>query len=169
MATSRRTLQDYLALAYPFTVIASQDGGYVITFPDLPGCATQVESLDEVGPAAGEIRTLWLESAYEQGLAIPLPSHPEEYSGKFNLRLPRSLHRELAEEAQRDGVSLNQYVVTLLARRDALARVERKLQEMEARLAETGEASPYRFAGGTASTGRHGRLRVVPNEGSVAV
>jgi predicted HicB family RNase H-like nuclease len=53
----------------------------------------------------------------------------ERYSGKFALRLPKSLHRQLAEGAVRDGVSLNQYLVTLLAERNPLADVKRLLGE----------------------------------------
>ena len=129
--TTQKSLDDYLALAYPFHVLADPDGGYVVIFPDLPGCITQVETLDEVGPMAREISTLWLETAYEQGLEIPLPSYPQEYSGKFNVRLPRSLHRSLAEAAEQEGVSLNQYIVGLLSRRDAQARLERRLDALE--------------------------------------
>lgn len=113
--TMRRSLDEYLALAYPFNVVADPDGGYVILFPDLPGCMTQVEDAAEIGPMADEIKALWIETEYERGADIPLPSYPAEYSGKFNLRLPRSLHRRLAEGAEREGVSLNQYVVSLLA------------------------------------------------------
>jgi predicted RNase H-like HicB family nuclease len=131
---TRKPLEDYLALQYPFNMIADPDGGYVIVYPDLPGCVTQVETLDELAEMAEDVRTGWIETAYEDGQEIPLPSYPEEYSGKFNVRLPKSLHRELAEEADRDGVSLNQYVATLLARRDALSRVERHLMHIEARL-----------------------------------
>ena len=128
-------LDHYLALEYPFNVVADPDGGYVVLFPDLPGCMTQVERLDEVGPMAEDARLLWLETTYEQGeLDIPLPSYPEEYSGKFNLRLPRSLHRRLAESAERDGVSLNSYATELLGRGDAQERVERRLATLEARL-----------------------------------
>src|SRR3954464_7337888 len=118
-ATSRKSLDEYLPLQYPLQVIADPDGGYVVLFPDLPGCMTQVETLAEVPAMADDARKLWISSAYDQGLDIPLPSYPEEYSGRFNLRIPRSLHRTLAEEAQADGMSLNQYVATLLARRDA--------------------------------------------------
>lgn len=39
-----------------------------------------------------------------------------EYSGKVNLRMPKSLHRDLARRAEREGVSLNQVIVTSLAR-----------------------------------------------------
>ena len=76
MASTRsRSFTECLALEYPFNVIADPDGGYVIVFPDLPGCMTQVESLDEVGPMAEEIRTLWIETAYAQGQEVPLPTY----------------------------------------------------------------------------------------------
>ena len=115
-ATNRKPLNYYLELEYPFDVVAEPEGGYVILFPDLPGCMTQVESLAEVGPMAEEARSLWIETAYDHGIAIPSPSYPEEYSGKFNLRLPRSLHCLLAEAAKRDNISHNQYAVMLLSR-----------------------------------------------------
>ena len=117
MAVSRHSLAYHLAQEYRFNVIAGypDEGGYVIEFPDLPGCLTQIESLDELVPMANEIRELWIETEYERGRDIPEPSYPEEYSGKFNVRLPKSLHRQLAEQAAADGVSLNQHVVALLA------------------------------------------------------
>ena len=131
---ARQTLDEYLAREYPFHVIASRDGGYVIVYPDLPGCITQADTIDEIPELAEEARRLWIEAEYEDGHDVPLPSYPEEYSGKFVARLPRSLHRQLAGEAERQGVSLNQHVVALLSRGDAQARVERLLAELEARL-----------------------------------
>jgi predicted HicB family RNase H-like nuclease len=76
---------------------------------------TQVEDASEIGQAAEEVRRLWITTEHEDGSEIPLPSYPEEYSGKFNLRIPKSLHRRLAEAAEREGVSLNQCVVSLLS------------------------------------------------------
>lgn len=134
----RPPLEAYLAMEYPLQVIADPDGGYVVVYPDLPGCMTQADTLDEMIAMAEDARRAWITVAYEDGMEIPLPSYPEEYSGKFNLRLPRSLHRQLAESAERDGVSLNQYVVNLLSRRDADARVEQQLCHIEERLAAIG-------------------------------
>jgi len=139
VVSHRKPLDEYLAMEYPFQVIASLDGGYVIRFPDLPGCVSQADDLAEVGAVAEEIRTLWIETEYEAGADIPLPSYSEDYSGKFNLRLPRSLHRRLAESAAQEGVSLNQYVATLLACRDAQVRVERHLEALEAQIAAMSE------------------------------
>jgi antitoxin HicB len=111
------TLEEALSRQYRFDVIADPDGGYVILFPDLPGCMTQVENIDEVGPVADEIRTLWIETTFDMGQDIPLPTYPEAFSGKFNVRIPKSLHRDLVHLAEDEGVSLNQLVVSLLSDR----------------------------------------------------
>src|SRR4051812_32594784 len=114
--TSRATLDEYLALTYPLRIDPDPDGGYIARYPDLPGCSTHAPTLAALGVAADEARALWIRGEYEDGHDIPLPSYPEEYSGKLVVRLPRSLHRKLAEEAERQGVSLNQHMVSVLAR-----------------------------------------------------
>ncbi len=135
-AETRKSLEEYLSLEYPMNVIASRDGGYVVVFPDLPGCLTQADTITELPELAEEARTLWIEAEYEDGRDIPLPSYPEEYSGKFVARMPKSLHRRLAEGADRQGVSLNQHVVDLLARGDAQVSTEHALEGLEERLAQ---------------------------------
>jgi predicted RNase H-like HicB family nuclease len=113
--TERKPLDFYISLQYPMRVDVDPDGGFVISFPDLPGCITQADAPEEIGLMAEEARILWIETEYDSGADVPLPTLPTEYSGKFNLRLPKSLHARLAESAERDGVSLNQYVVMLLS------------------------------------------------------
>ena len=125
-STARRSLEEYLGLEYPFKALVDPDGGYVITFPDLPGCFTHTDDIEKVGLMAEDVRRLWIETAYEEGHDVPLPSRPEEYSGKFVVRIARSLHHALAESAEDEGVSLNNYVASLLARGDAQVRQERK-------------------------------------------
>ncbi len=137
--THSKTLEAYLALEYPFNVLADPDGGYVVVFPDLPGCMTQADTYEEIAFMAEDVRRLWIETAYDLGRDIPLPSYPEEYSGKFNVRLPKSLHRALAEAAERDAVSLNQHIVNLLSQGNALHRVERRLDALEAAVCGTDE------------------------------
>jgi antitoxin HicB len=138
----RKTLEEYLALEYTFTVEADPDGGYVISFPDLPGCLTDVDDLGEIPSTVEEVRTLWLETAYEQGIDIPLPSYPEEVGGKILLRLPKSLHRRLIKQAGREGVSLNQYAVSILARGDAQVAIEARLTGIEQQLHHNQESAP---------------------------
>lgn len=57
----------------------------------------------------------YLEVKLENNLPIPLPERTENYSGKFNVRLPKSLHQRLAIQAEEEGVSLNQLVLYKLA------------------------------------------------------
>jgi antitoxin HicB len=75
MNTNRKPLSYYLGLRYTFNVIAEEEGGYVIIFPDLPGCMTQVESLDEVAYMAEDVRQGWIETEYERGADIPEPTY----------------------------------------------------------------------------------------------
>lgn len=127
----RTSLADYLSINYPFNVQAELDGGFVIEFPDLPGCMTQVETSDEIYDAAQEIRELWIETAYEQGRSIPVPEEIPEYSGKFLTRISRSLHRDLAVAAKQENVSLNQYVFQLLAQGYVLQDNRNHLERIE--------------------------------------
>ena len=122
-SANRKPLEHYLGLQYPFVVHCDPDGGYVIVFPDLLGCVSQADTLAEIPVMAEDARTGWIETEFEEGRHIPEPSH-QEYSGKFNVRLPKSLHRELADAAARDGVSLNQFVVMLLSKGSATAHRE---------------------------------------------
>jgi antitoxin HicB len=128
----RNPLSYYLGLKYPFRVRVDPQDGYVVDFPDLPGCMTDADEIADLPARIEEARSLWIETEYESGDDIPSPTllDNDTYSGKFNLRLPHSLHEALAEASEDSGVSLNQYVATLLARGDAQARVEQRLDEL---------------------------------------
>ena len=108
-------LSHYLDLDYPVTVQADPDGGFVAEIADLPGCITQAETIEEAWDLIEEARRLWLEVAHERGRDVPLPSSDARYSGRVLLRLPRSLHRRLAQRAEAEDTSLNQYIVYLLS------------------------------------------------------
>ncbi|MBI4331642.1 MAG: type II toxin-antitoxin system HicB family antitoxin [Chloroflexi bacterium] len=114
--TERKPLDYYLGLKYPVTITPEPGGGFVAEIGDLPGCVSEGDTLDEAYDNVEEARQLWLESAYEDGLDIPLPRDQRRYSGKFNVRVPRDLHRKLDELAEREGVSLNQFLVSTLSR-----------------------------------------------------
>ena len=118
-----KTLNDYLAMSYRLEIVRDDaEGGFVASYPDLPGCITCGETEEEAVKNALDAKKAWLEAALEDGFAIPAPDSLEAYSGQFKLRLPRSLHRALAEHSQREGISMNQYCVYLLSRNDAAAR-----------------------------------------------
>lgn len=133
--SDRRPLTEYLALNYPYQALVDpDDGGYVAVFLDLPGCMTQAADLAELAVMAADAKALWIEGEYEDGNDIPLPSYPETHSGKFVARLPRSLHRTLATQADRDGVSLNQHVVALLSAGTAAHEIAASVNRLADRL-----------------------------------
>jgi antitoxin HicB len=106
---------------YRFTVrpLSEDDGGgYLIEFPDLPGCMSDGETVEEAIANGREAKAAWIAAMREAGRAIPPPgADPADgFSGKWQLRAPKSLHRDLADRARREGVSLNTLAVTLLAR-----------------------------------------------------
>lgn len=114
--------EDYLLLPYKMEVEQdTYEGGYVVSFPDLPGCITCADTLEEAVTAAQDAKAEWIAAALEEGIDVPVPNSLDDYSGQFKLRIPRSLHKQLAEHSKREGISMNQYCLYLLSRNDALA------------------------------------------------
>lgn len=128
------SLDEYLALPYRLEVIGDGSGSFVVSYPELPGCFTQVERFDAILPVAREILTGWLEIALEDGQAIPLPRHTENYGGRILVRMPKSLHRWLAETAAEDNVSLNAHIVSLLAEGQGAHHLSRRVDELSTKL-----------------------------------
>jgi antitoxin HicB len=118
---SKKTSKDlahYMGLPYTFSLIPDPDeGGFAIKVNELPGCLSQGDTAEEALVRIREAMAGWLEVALEQGLPIPEPSAgtDDAYSGRFNVRVPKGLHRALAESAAKEGVSLNLYIATALA------------------------------------------------------
>ena len=127
---TKKSLEYYLSLKYPITIYPDEeDGGYTAEIKELPGCLTQGETLMEVEENIQDARKLWIEVAYENGDNIPLPTTENSYSGKTLLRMPTSLHYKLAENANIEGVSLNQYILFLLTERNISQQLSRLIAE----------------------------------------
>jgi len=110
------TLDEYMELSYSMTLEADpHEGGYIVSFPDLPGCLTCADTLKRAIENAEDAKRTWLETALEDGQNIPLPNDLTNYSGQIRLRLPRSLHKQLALQSRREGISMNQYIIYQLA------------------------------------------------------
>ena len=105
----------YMSLPYQEVIKVAKEGGYVGYIPDLKGCVTQAETKAEILDMLEDAKKCWIEAALEDGLEIPEPLTDEDFSGKFNLRIPKSLHRSLAMSAKMEGVSLNQMAMYLIA------------------------------------------------------
>jgi antitoxin HicB len=116
---SRPSLEDYLKFDYPMELIRDRDEGdaWVASVPDLPGCNSYGDSVSEAVKNVTKMKALWIRGRYDSHLPIPEPSDEDDFSGKFVLRIPKSLHRSLAFQAQRQGVSLNHYASYLLSER----------------------------------------------------
>ena len=116
-----KTFEEYMAMPYRMEIVEDKDeGGFVVSYPDLPGCLTCGETIETAVTNAADAKKAWLEAAIEEGIDIYEPDSLDDYSGQFKLRIPKSLHRMLAEHSQREGISMNQYCVYLLSRNDAL-------------------------------------------------
>ncbi len=119
-----KTIDDYLKINYRLELIEDpEEGGYVASYPDLPGCLTTGETVEATIESARNAKRAWLEAALEEGVEIYEPKSLDNYSGQFKLRIPKSLHRSLAEHARQEGVSMNQYCVYLLSKNDIAMRV----------------------------------------------
>lgn len=111
-------VRDYMKLPYTRLVQEMNDesGHYFYgRILELDGCQTTADTLSELYENLTEIMKSYLEIKLENNLPIPIPTNVEKYSGKFVVRLPKTLHQRLAVEANKEGVSLNQLVLYKLA------------------------------------------------------
>jgi antitoxin HicB len=115
MEAQSETLQYYLNLPYSAEIKHDEDGWFAKVV-ELPGCMTWADTFEELGPMIEDAKRGWIEDALEHGDPVPEPRSTEDFSGKVNLRMPKSLHRDLARRAQKEEVSLNQLMVATLAR-----------------------------------------------------
>ena len=117
-----KSIVDYMSLPYRLEIVEDKsEGGYVASYPDLPGCLTCGETIDEVVKNANDAKKEWLLAAIEENIDIPEPDTLDNYSGQFKLRMPRSLHKSLANHALIEGISMNQYCLYLLSKNDGLS------------------------------------------------
>ena len=113
------------AYAHVIEPLSDEDGGgYLITFPDLPGCIADGETLEETMANGRDAFSAWMSARAHIGKPIPKPTRHGEAADPVRLvqRLPRSLHASLVARAKAEGTSLNTLVTMLLA--ESLGRHE---------------------------------------------
>lgn len=111
-------IKDYMKLPYTRLVQEMNDesGHYFYgRILELDGCQSTGDTLEELYQSLNEAMEGYLEVRLENNMPIPIPENADKYSGKFVVRLPRSLHQRLAIEAEKEGVSLNQLALYKLA------------------------------------------------------
>jgi antitoxin HicB len=111
-----KPVEYFMNLPYTIELRGDPKSGWFVRVKELPGCISQGETPEEALAMIRDAMQVWFEIGLEEGDTIPEPRPEESYSGKFVVRVPRSLHRALVEEADREGVSLNQYINVALAR-----------------------------------------------------
>ena len=111
------SVQEYLKEPYARILIPDEEGGFSAEILEFPGCFAEGDTADEAMQALDRAADAWIQAALDQGQAIPPPFRNQGYGGKIALRLPRSLHRQATEFAERDGTSLNQFLVSAIAAR----------------------------------------------------
>ena len=112
------TVKDYLELPYNIVIkkIKDESGkNYHAAVLELDGCQSTGDTYGEAYSGILEAMEGYIETKLENGFDVPVPLDTDKYSGKFVVRMPKSLHQRLAMEASQEGVSLNQYALYKLS------------------------------------------------------
>ena len=109
----------YMNLPYNYIIqpINDESGKYFYAHVlEFDGCQTTGETFKEAYDNLKEAMEGWIEAKLEGGFEIPMPVVQDNFSGKFVIRIPKSLHYKLSLEAEQEGVSLNQYALYKLSK-----------------------------------------------------
>lgn len=106
---------------------SDEDEGYIALVPELRGLSAFGETATEALQELEIAKEAYLKVFEEDGCDLPEPRKLPEFSGQLRLRLPKWLHAELSREADREGVSLNTHIVSLLSDRNRTAKIQKDL------------------------------------------
>ncbi len=123
-----KTFEEYMKMPYKLEIVPdSEESGFVASYPELPGCITCGSTITDAVNNAEDAKKAWLLSAIEEHIKIAEPESAQSYSGQFKLRIPKTLHKTLVEDSKKEGVSMNQYCVYILAKNSEKERVRASL------------------------------------------
>ena len=119
----------------PYNIIIQQDvdGCFYAKVEEIEGCFAEGQTAQEAWENIHDSMKNWMEIAEEMNVSIPLPKTNQEieYSGKYLLRMPKKLHKELAEASEEEeGISLNLLMVNLLSSRLSIHLLEKKITDL---------------------------------------
>ena len=103
----------YTHVVRPLTT--EEGGGFLISFPELFGCISDGETVEEAIVNGRDVFACYVSALIDMGREVPAPNSNADVSGKFVVRLPKSLHAQLANRSKREGVSINTLVVSYVA------------------------------------------------------
>lgn len=111
-------IQEYMKLPYNYVIkpVTDESGSYFYaTVLEFDGCQSTGCTFQEAYNNLQEAMEGWIETKLENGFTVPAPLDGDKYSGKVVIQIPKSLHARLALEAEKEGVSLNQYALYKLS------------------------------------------------------
>jgi predicted RNase H-like HicB family nuclease len=130
MDEASRVAKGYLESPYSRILIPdSSTGTYTAKISEFPGCIAQGETPEEAYRNLEAAAESWIEEVLGAGQQVPEPAIGNRYSGRVALRLPKSLHRNAAHLAEREGISLNQFLVSAVAEKVGAENLAEKLLE----------------------------------------
>jgi len=106
---------DYLKMPYGRVVVPEADGTFRGEIIEFPGCIATGDTAAEALANLEDVAASWLEATLAKGQRVPEPIENEGFSGKLVVRMAKTLHRKAAHVAAREGVSLNQFIVSSVA------------------------------------------------------
>lgn len=122
--------RDYLKAPYSRVLIPdAETGTYTAKIAEFPGCVAQGDTPEEAYRNLEAAAESWIEEVLGMGQRVPEPATGNQYSGRVALRLPKSLHRNAAQLAEREGISLNQFLVSTIAERVGSGNLYERLTE----------------------------------------
>jgi antitoxin HicB len=107
-----------LNLPYPVTLVHGEPGvedEWLATVDTLAGCSATASTPEEALARVSQAVDEWLRAAERDGRDVPDPKSLQSHSGRLLLRMPQTLHAELSRVAERERVSLNQFITDVLA------------------------------------------------------
>jgi antitoxin HicB len=128
----KKTISELIKQPYNIIIQQDLDGCFYAKVEELDGCFAEGQSAQEAWENIQDSMKNWMEIAQEMNVSIPLPkaNQDTEYSGKYLLRMPKKLHKELVETAEEEGISLNLLLVNLLSSRLPVHRIEQKITDL---------------------------------------
>lgn len=152
----QKGIEYYMQLPYSILLHEIEDEGekyWIAEIPELPGCKSHGSTVEQAVMSVEEAKKDWIIDSLEEGEEVPVPIERDRFSGKTLVRMSRSLHRALSLMAETEKLSLNQLIVTILAkevgRLAVLNRAEEKLDKLLDKINDVLE---------------EGELRVVPSK-----
>ena len=109
-ATTNRNLDQYRFTVRPLS--NEEGGGYLVEYPDIPGCMSDGETIQEAIANGREALRDCMEVFKESGRKVPKPSIE---AAQWRQRLPRTLYSKLTKQAENEGVSINSLVTAIIA------------------------------------------------------